>query len=91
MEGALFAVNGVNGVEVQTTRLWERSDALGLCRVVFVTMLDRERADFFATLDQLRTQLSDRCVAVQIPIGHEHELEGHRRPLPHARVPRPGG
>jgi elongation factor G len=76
VEGALFAVNGVNGVEVQTTRLWERSEALGLCRVLFVTMLDRERADFFVTLEQLRSQLSDRCVAVQIPIGHEHELEG---------------
>jgi elongation factor G len=76
VEGALFAVNGVNGVEVQTTRLWERADALGLCRVVFVTMLDRERADFFATLEQLRSQLSERCVAVQIPIGHEHELKG---------------
>jgi elongation factor G len=76
VEGALFAVNGVNGVEVQTTRNWERADALGLCRVVFVTMLDRERADFFAALEQLRGQLSDRCVAVQIPIGHEHELKG---------------
>jgi elongation factor G len=76
VEGAVFAVNGVNGVEVQTTRLWERADALGLCRVVFVTMLDRERADFFAALEQLRSQLSDRCVAVQIPIGHEHELKG---------------
>jgi elongation factor G len=76
VEGALFAVNGVNGVEVQTTRIWERAEALGLCRVVFVTMLDRERADFFTALEQLRSQLSGRCVAVQIPIGHEHELEG---------------
>ena len=76
VEGALVAVNGVNGVEVQTTRLWERCDNLGLCRVVFVTMLDRERADFFAALEQVRDQLSDRCVAVQIPIGHEHELKG---------------
>ncbi len=76
VEGALFAVNGVNGVEVQTTRLWERAEGLGLCRVLFVTMLDRERADFFTTLEQLRGQLGGRCVAVQIPIGHEHELEG---------------
>ncbi len=76
VEGALFAVNGVNGVEVQTTRLWERAEALDLCRVVFVTMLDRERADFFSALEQLRGQLSDRCVAVQLPIGHEHELTG---------------
>jgi elongation factor G len=76
VEGALFVLNGVNGVEVQTTRLWDRSEQLGLSRVLFVNMLDRERADFFAVLDQLREQFSKKCVAVQIPIGHEHELTG---------------
>ena len=39
-------------------------------------MLDRERADFFRVLEALRSQLSDRCVAVHIPIGAEHELSG---------------
>ena len=76
VEGALVAVNGVAGVEVQTGRLWARCEALGVSRVVFVNMLDRERADFFAALAQIRSQLSDRCVAVEIPIGAEHELEG---------------
>jgi elongation factor G len=76
VEGALVVLNGVNGVEVQTSRLWERCEQLGLSRVLFVNMLDRERADFFAVLSQLREQLSNRCVAVQIPIGHEHELKG---------------
>jgi elongation factor G len=76
VEGALTVLNGVNGVEVQTTRLWERCEQLGLSRVLFVNMLDRERADFFAVLEQVREQFSKRCVAVQIPIGHEHELEG---------------
>jgi elongation factor G len=76
VEGALFVLNGVNGVEVQTTRLWDRSEQLGLSRVLFVNMLDRERADFFVVLDQVREQFSKKCVAVQIPIGHEHELTG---------------
>jgi elongation factor G len=76
VEGALFLLNGVNGVEVQTTRLWDRSEQLGLSRVLFVNMLDRERADFFLVLDQVRGQFSKKCVAVQIPIGHEHELKG---------------
>jgi elongation factor G len=76
VEGALVAVNAVNGVEVQTTRLWDRCAQLGLSRVVVVNMLDRERADFDVTLEQLREQLSDRCIAVEIPIGREHELEG---------------
>ena len=47
VEGAVFVVNGVMGVEVTTTRLWERASELGLARIVFVNMLDRERADFF--------------------------------------------
>ena len=76
VEGALFVLNGVNGVEVQTTRLWDRSEQLGLSRVLFVNMLDRERADFSLVLDQVRGQFSKKCVAVQIPIGHEHELKG---------------
>jgi elongation factor G len=76
VEGALVVVSGVMGVEVQTGRVWDRADELGISRVVIVNMLDRERADFFRALEQLRTQLSDRCVAVHIPIGVEHELTG---------------
>jgi elongation factor G len=76
VEGAVVVVNAVAGVEVQTVRLWERCEEQGVSRVVFVNMLDRERADFFAALEGLRTQFSNRCVAVQIPIGHEHELQG---------------
>jgi elongation factor G len=76
VEGALFAVSGVMGVEVQTSRMWARAEELGLSRVLFVNMLDRERADFFRTLEALRSQLSDRCVAVHLPIGSEHELTG---------------
>jgi elongation factor G len=64
------------GVEVGTARAWRLAAELGLARVVFVNMLDRERADFFRTLEQLRTQLSAQCVAVHIPIGSEHELTG---------------
>src|SRR5439155_14890899 len=76
VEGALVVVSGVMGVEVGTTRNWDRAEELALSRVVFVNMLDRERADFFRTLNALREQLSDRCVAIQLPIGAEHELTG---------------
>jgi elongation factor G len=76
VEGALITVSGVMGVEVQTSRNWGRAEELGLSRVIFVNMLDRERADFFRTLEQLRSQLSQQCVAVHMPIGVEHELTG---------------
>jgi elongation factor G len=76
VEGALVVVSAVMGVEVQTSRVWERAEQLELPRVFFVNMLDRERADFFRALEQLREQLSERCVAVHLPIGSEHELTG---------------
>ena len=76
VEGALVVLSGVMGVEVGTGRVWNRAEELELSRVVVVNMLDRERADFFRALEALRAQLSDRCVAVHLPIGSEHELTG---------------
>jgi elongation factor G len=76
VEGELVVVSGVMGVEVGTGRAWHRAEGADLARVVVVNMLDRERADFFRVLEALRSQLSDRCVAVHIPIGAEHDLTG---------------
>src|SRR5262249_14275322 len=76
VEGALVVVSAVMGVEVQTSRAWARAEEYDLSRVVVVNMLDRERADFFRTLESLREQLSPRCVAVHPPIGPEPELPG---------------
>jgi elongation factor G len=75
-EGAVFVINGVMGTEVTTSRLWERAAELGLARILFVNMLDRERADFFRTLDSLKQAFGQHVVATEIPIGAEHELQG---------------
>jgi elongation factor G len=76
VEGAVFVVNGVMGAEVTTSRLWERASELGLARLIFVNMLDRERADFFRTLESLKQAFGQHVVATEIPIGREHELQG---------------
>src|SRR3954466_14311414 len=76
VESAVFVVNGGTGVEVTTSRLWERASELGLARIVFVNMLDRERADFFRALDSLKQAFGQHVVATEIPIGREHELQG---------------
>src|ERR1700758_509797 len=75
-ESAVFVVNAVMGVEVHTTRLWQRAAELDLARLVFVNMLDRERADFFRTLDSLKSAFGQHVVATEIPIGSEHEVSG---------------
>src|SRR3954452_18604905 len=73
-ESAVFVVNAVMGVEVSTQRLWQRAEELGVARLVYVNMLDRERADFFRTLEQLQAAFGPHAVATEIPIGAEHEV-----------------
>jgi elongation factor G len=75
-ESAVFVVNAVMGVEIHTSRLWQRAAELDLARLVFVNMLDRERADFFRTLDSLKIAFGPHVVATEIPIGSEHEVRG---------------
>ena len=76
VDSAVFVINGVMGVEVHTERLWRRADEEGLARLVFVNMLDRERADFFRSLESLKSAFGQHVVATEIPIGSEHEVRG---------------
>src|ERR1700748_1310567 len=75
-ESAIFVVNAVMGVEVHASRLWQRAAELDLARLLFVNMLDRERADFFRTLDSLKSAFGQHVVATEIPIGAEHDISG---------------
>ncbi|MGZ5309632.1 MAG: elongation factor G [Solirubrobacterales bacterium] len=75
-DAAVVVVNAVMGVEVNTERLWARADKEGLARLVFVNMLDRERADFFRSLDSLKSAFGPHVIATEIPIGSEHEVSG---------------
>jgi elongation factor G len=75
-ESAIFVINAVMGVEVHASRLWQRAAELDLARLIFVNMLDRERADFFRTLESLKSAFGPHVVATEIPIGSEHEVRG---------------
>jgi elongation factor G len=75
VDAALLVVNATAGVEVQTDRLWGRAAELGLPRAVVINMLDRERADFEASMDALRA-MAPGTVAIQLPIGSEGGFRG---------------
>jgi elongation factor G len=75
-EAAVFVVNAVMGTEVTTTRLWKAAAERDIARMLFVNMLDRERADFFRTLESLKAAFGPHVVATEIPIGGEHEVSG---------------
>ena len=73
---ALFVVSAVEGVEVQTEVAWKLAEQRGIPRAIFVNKLDRERASFQRTLDQLKDQFGAGVAPLQLPIGEEAALSG---------------
>ena len=73
---AVFVVSAVEGVEVQTERLWKSAARLGLPRMIFINKLDRERASFTRTLDHLRDVLGAGIAPLELPIGDEAGFRG---------------
>lgn len=73
---AVFVVSAVDGVEVQTEAIWREAARLGVPRMIFVNKLDRERASFERTLDQLRDRLGAGVAPLELPIGTETGFNG---------------
>ena len=73
---AVLVVSAVEGVEVQTEETWRLATELGIPRLVFVNKLDRERADFERTLDQLRERFGSGIAPLELPIGAEASFNG---------------
>ncbi|MCH7835710.1 MAG: GTP-binding protein, partial [Chloroflexi bacterium] len=73
---ALIVVCGASGVQVGTEFAWRFADEVSLPRAVFINRMDRENADFNATLGQLQANWGQKCVPLQIPIGSQQALKG---------------
>ena len=75
-EAALVVVDGVSGVEVVTEKVWQYADEISLPRVICVSRMDRERANYETALESLVSAFGRLVVPVQIPIGSEKSLKG---------------
>jgi len=77
-EAALFVIDAVNGIGVQTEKAWEYADELVRPRPRFIVVnkLDKERADFGATYNALRETFGNSCVPLTLPIGTEKDFRG---------------
>ena len=73
---AVIVVSGVEGVEVQTEVAWRLAAERGLPRMFFVNKLDRERASFDRTLEQLRDKFGAGVAPLELPIGEEAGFRG---------------
>lgn len=75
-DGAIFVIEAIDGVKVQTEQAWEFADKLEMPRVVFINKMDRDRADFFATLKDVAETFTPKPILLQLPIGAEENFRG---------------
>src|SRR5512137_309465 len=76
VDGAVVVVGAVDGVKVQTEKVWSTAANLELPRAVYISKMDRERADFARAVEDIRKNLSTSAVPVQVPIGQEAGFTG---------------
>jgi len=71
-----FVVSGVDGVEVQTEIMWDRAAEVEAPSLIFISKLDRERAGFERTMEDILETLGGNVVPLMLPIGEEHGFRG---------------
>src|SRR5690606_32214378 len=76
VDSAIIVVDAASGVEVGTTQVWEMADEHKLARMVFVNRMNRENADFHATLSALRDAFGKQIAPIQFPIGAAESFRG---------------
>jgi elongation factor G len=69
LDGGVVVFSAREGVEAQSETVWRQADRYKVPRLAFINKMDREGADFYGTLDEIRRRLESNPVAIQIPVG----------------------
>jgi len=75
-EGAVLLVDASAGIEVGTEKGWEYTSERNMPRIIFVNKMNRENADFFKVVDQLRETYGVSIAPFQVPIGEGEDFKG---------------
>ncbi|HEY6024162.1 MAG TPA: elongation factor G, partial [Pseudolabrys sp.] len=76
LDGAVVVLDSNQGVEPQTETVWRQGDKYKVPRIVFANKMDKIGADFFKCIEDIKTRLGAKPVAIQLPIGSEQAYKG---------------
>ncbi len=76
LDGAVFIIEGVAGVQPQSETNWRLADRYNVPRIIFINKLDRTGADFYRAFDTLKEKLDIVALPLQLPIGTEDQFIG---------------
>ncbi|MCE5268631.1 MAG: elongation factor G [Planctomycetaceae bacterium] len=69
LDGGVVVFSAREGVEAQSETVWRQADKYRVPRIAFINKMDREGADYFGTLDEIRERLNCKPIPVNLPIG----------------------
>ena len=76
VDSAVVVVSATGGVEVGTEKVWDVCDDLHLPRILFISMMDKEHADFERVFADIKEHLSPKVLPVEIPVGDGPDFHG---------------
>lgn len=76
LDGAVALFDSVAGVEPQSETVWRQADKYGVPRICFVNKMDRLGANFYRTVDMIKSNLGSVPLVVTLPIGAEDQFQG---------------
>ena len=76
LDGAVFIIEGVAGVQPQSETNWRLADRYKVPRIIFINKLDRTGADFYRAFATLKEKLDIVALPLQLPIGEEDKFLG---------------
>lgn len=74
LDGGVVLLDASQGVEPQTETVWRQAEKYKVPLIAFANKLDKVGADFYMTLNSIKERLTDKGVAVQLPIGIEGDF-----------------
>ena len=75
-DGAVVVVSATGGVEVGTEKVWDYCEKREIPRLFFVSLMDKEHADFEKVYSQVKERLTPKVIPVEIPVGEGPEFHG---------------
>ena len=75
-DGSVVLIDATAGVKVGTEKVWAFAEDQNLPKIIFINRMDRERADFFQSLDAISQTFEVKTTPVTIPIGEEDRFSG---------------
>jgi elongation factor G len=77
VDGAIVVIGGNSEVKVQTETVWGYANEFQVPRLLYISKMDMERADFLKVVEEMKKAFpSQPAVPVQLPIGKEGSFKG---------------